>query len=103
MLQGVAGGLIHAPNQAMTLAQIGQDEGRGLAAGFLQLSQRLACSIGMSWGTGVFLVQASSSAGLAAYRDAFVEVLMPISLLIAGAFAAACTDWASRRVQRPTA
>ncbi|MCW3656640.1 MFS transporter [Burkholderia cenocepacia] len=103
LLQGVASGLIHAPNQAMTLAQIGQDEGRGLAAGFLQLSQRLACSIGMSWGTGVFLVRASASAGSAAYRDAFVEVLMPILLLVAGAFAAACVDWASRRAQRPTA
>ncbi|MBR8230234.1 MFS transporter [Burkholderia vietnamiensis] len=102
LLQGVAGGLIHAPNQAMTLAQIGQDDGRGLAAGFLQLSQRLACSIGMSWGTGVFLVQASSSAGLAAYRDAFVEVLMPILALVAGAFVAACADWTSRRARRPT-
>ncbi|POM13872.1 hypothetical protein CSX04_08421 [Burkholderia cepacia] len=87
----------------MTLAEIGQDEGRGLAAGFLQLSQRLACSIGMSWGTGVFLVQASSSAGLTAYRAAFVEVLMPILLLVAGAFVAACADWTSRRAQRPTA
>ncbi|WP_269505899.1 MFS transporter [Burkholderia sp. IMCC1007] len=103
LLQGFASGLIHAPNQAMTLAQIGQDEGRGLAAGFLQLSQRLACSIGMSWGTGVFLMQASSSAGVVAYRDAFAEVLMPILLLVAAAFAAACADWISRRAQRPKA
>ncbi|WP_175671120.1 MFS transporter [Burkholderia ambifaria] len=103
MLQGVASGLIHAPNQAMTLAEIGQAEGRGLAAGFLQLSQRLACSIGMSWGTGVFLMQASSSTGLEAYRDAFVEVLMPILLLVASAIAAACADWASRRARHPTA
>lgn len=102
LLQGVAGGQIHPPNQAPTLARIGQDEGRGLAAGFLQLSQRLACSIGMSWGTGVLLVQASSSAGLAAYRDVFVEVLMPILVLVAGAFVAACADWTSRRAQCPT-
>ncbi|RQR71667.1 MULTISPECIES: MFS transporter [unclassified Burkholderia] len=99
LLQGFASGLIHAPNQAMTLAEIGQDQGRGLAAGFLQLSQRLACSIGMSWGTGVFLVQASSSAGLAAYRDAFVEVSVPILLLVAGAFAAACADWTIRHAR----
>ncbi|MBN3788392.1 MFS transporter [Burkholderia sp. Ac-20353] len=101
LLQGLAGGLIHAPNQAMTLAEIGQDEGRGLAAGFLQLSQRLACSIGMSWGIGVFLAKASSSATLDAYREAFADVLMLVLPLVGGALAAACIDWIRRRARHP--
>lgn len=99
LLQGLASGLIYAPNQAMTLAEAA-GEGRGLAAGYFQLSQRLACAIGMSWGTGIFLLYASRQGGLDAYRTAFCHALMLVLLLSGGALAAAGADWARRRAAR---
>jgi len=97
LLQGVASGLIHAPNQVMTLAEAGEGEGRGLAAGFLQLSQRLACSIGMSLGAGIFLVRLTSGASLEAYRSAFVAALGLVLALTGGALLAALADMFRRR------
>jgi MFS family permease len=99
LLQGLASGLIHAPNQAMTLAEAA-GQGRGLAAGYFQLSQRLACAIGMSWGTGVFLLYASRPGGLDAYRAAFCHALVLVLLLSGSALAAASADWARRRATR---
>ena len=101
LLQGVTGGLIHAPNQVMTLAEAGEGEGRGLAAGFLQLSQRLACSIGMSWGAGIFLVKLSSGASVASYRSAFVAALILVFALTGGALLAALADTLRRRLAIP--
>ncbi|MFM0305648.1 MFS transporter [Paraburkholderia sediminicola] len=97
LLQGLASGLIHAPNQVMTLAEAGEGAGRGLAAGFLQLSQRLACSIGMSWGAGIFLTTVTRGAGLAAYRSAFVDALALVLALSVGALLAALADTLRRQ------
>jgi MFS family permease len=98
LLQGVTSGLIHAPNQVMTLAEAGEGEGRGLAAGFLQLSQRLACSIGMSLGAGIFLARLTQGAGLAAYRSAFIAALALVLVLSSGALLAALADMLRRRL-----
>jgi MFS family permease len=97
VLQGVMSGVIHAPNQALAFAEIGHGEGRGLAAGFFQLTQRLACSVGMSWGTGVFFVRLSHQRGLDAYRDAYVHALGLVLLLSCVSLVAAWTDWERRR------
>jgi hypothetical protein len=99
LLLGASGGLIHAPNQAMALAEIGAGEGRGTAAGFFQLSQRLASSVGMSWGIGLFLGGAKAQGGLLAWRQAFGEALILILGLLGGALAAALGDWLRRRRQ----
>jgi MFS family permease len=72
LLQGAASGLIHAPNQAMSLAETG--EGRGVAAGFYQLSQRLASAVAMSWGSGLFL-GAVAHAGSTSSRMGFAWAL----------------------------
>jgi hypothetical protein len=96
LLLGGFSGLIHAPNQAMALADIGAGEGRGTAAGFFQLSQRLASSVGMSWGIGLFL-GAKAHGGLLAARQAFGEALILILGLLGGALAAALGDWMRRR------
>jgi MFS family permease len=93
----VASGLIHAPNQVMTLAEASDKEGRGVAAGFFQLSQRLACSIGMSWGAVIFLLKLNGGGSLAAYRSAFVAALALVLLLCSGALLAAVTDACRRR------
>jgi MFS family permease len=97
LLQGLCGGLIYAPNQAMTLAEARPGTGRGLAAGFFQLSQRLACSIGLAWGTGVFLERAARHSGLGNYRAAFGDGLSLVLCLSCVSLAAACADWLRRR------
>lgn len=97
LLQGVTSGLIHAPNQVMTLAEASEKAGRGLAAGFLQLSQRLACSIGMSWGAGIFLLKLSGGGSAADYRCAFVAALRLVLVLCSGALLAALADAYRRR------
>jgi hypothetical protein len=81
----------------MALADIGAGEGRGTAAGFFQLSQRLASSVGMSWGIGLFLGGAKAHGGLLAARQAFGEALILILGLLGGALAAALGDWMRRR------
>lgn len=100
LLLGAFGGLIHAPNQAMALAEVGAGEGRGTAAGFFQLSQRLASSVGMSWGIGLFLNGAKANGGLLAWREAFGEALILVLGLLGGALAAALGDWMRRRRMR---
>lgn len=98
LLQGLATGLMYAPNQALTLAAAGDDEGRGVAAGFLQLSQRLAGSIGMAWGTGLFLSGLSPVAGLQAHRAAFGSALVLVLALAATALLAALADSVRRGI-----
>ncbi|CAN0620854.1 MFS transporter [Burkholderia multivorans] len=97
LLQGAASGLIHAPNQAMTLADAGAGEGRGVAAGFLQLSQRLACAIGLSWGAGIFFARLAPGASLDAYRAAFGASVALVGALSCGALLAAIADARRRR------
>ncbi|HEV3428636.1 MAG TPA: MFS transporter [Paraburkholderia sp.] len=97
LLLGAFGGLIHAPNQAMTLTELPAGEGRGTAAGFFQLSQRLASSVGMSWGIGLFLGAAKANGGLPAWRHAFGEALLLILALLGCALAAALGDGIRRR------
>ncbi|WP_433222595.1 hypothetical protein ACQP00_23910 [Dactylosporangium sp. CS-047395] len=51
---GAAGGLVNAPNQALTLAHA-PPGANGLSAAVLQLSQRLAASLSVAAVTGVVL------------------------------------------------
>ncbi len=97
LVLGALGGLIHAPNQAMTLAEAGAGEGRGTAAGFFQLSQRLASSVGMSWGVGLFAGAAGAHSGLLAWRHAFAEALVLVLGLLSAALVAALSDGIRRR------
>lgn len=97
LLQGGASGLIHAPNQAMSLAEASDAEGRGLAAAFFQLSQRLACAVAISWGSGLFLMRAVPGAGLAVYRSAFALALVLVLALAGYAILAVIVDTVRRR------
>jgi MFS family permease len=99
LLQGLVSGLIHAPNQAMTLASIDEREGRGVAAGFLQLSQRLACAVGMSVGAGIFFARLPQGASLDAYRGAFIAAIGLVVALSCCALLAALADMLRRRSQ----
>lgn len=93
LVQGLASGLIHAPNQALTLAEADAGENRGVAAGFLQLSQRLACAVGMSAGAGLFLRHGPP-------RDAYATALLLVMALTAAALLAAGADALRRRQLR---
>ncbi|MGI5240828.1 MFS transporter [Dactylosporangium sp. CA-139066] len=54
LVTGAAGGLVNAPNQALTLEHAPSGAG-GLSAGILQLSQRLVASVGIAAATALSL------------------------------------------------
>ncbi|GAA2636411.1 MFS transporter [Dactylosporangium fulvum] len=64
---GAAGGLINAPNQALTLTHAPPGAG-GLSAAMLQLSQRLSASVCIAAVTGIFLHTAAGP--VPSYRTA---------------------------------
>jgi MFS family permease len=99
LLQGAASGLSHAPNQTLSLAAA-QTEGRGVAAGFYQLSQRLASAVSISWGSGLFLGGATAGAALVDYRDGFAAALGLILALSTMALLASIADTLRRRRNR---
>ena len=96
-VQGVLGGLVQAPNQALTLDSLSGDDGRGVAAGFLQLVQRLMSAIGVAVGTGIFLTVAGASPGLADYRHGYAAAALLAVGFSAAAGAAAIADTLRRR------
>ncbi|MEX3845452.1 MFS transporter [Paraburkholderia sp. BR10882] len=96
LLQGAASGLVHAPNQAMSLAVTGEGEGRGVAAGFYQLSQRLASAVAMSWGSGI-LIGAAARTGTTSSRMGLAGALGLALAFSAGAGLASVADLLRRR------
>ncbi|MET0317965.1 MAG: MFS transporter, partial [Rhodococcus fascians] len=54
VLSGVASGFVDAPNRAMTL-EYSPPQANGVAAGFLQLSQRLSATISLAAVPGIYL------------------------------------------------
>ncbi|WP_238015847.1 MFS transporter [Dactylosporangium sp. AC04546] len=87
LVTGAAGGLINAPNQALTLTHAPPGAG-GLSAAMLQLSQRLAASVSIAAVTGIFLHTAQAGL-LQSYRAALTHgtllclALVLLSLLFA--------------------
>lgn len=96
LLQGGASGLIHAPNQALSLAEAAEGEGRGVAAGFYQLTQRLASAVSISWGSGLLLGSATVGAALADYRGGLVAALELVLALTGTAWLASVADMLRR-------
>lgn len=88
LLQGIATGLVVAPNQTLTLGHAPQG-GAGVAAGFYQLSQRFAAALCSAAAAGMFLHAGGGMAGSA--RDAFHQgillccTLLGVALLAGGA------------------
>ncbi|GAA4254407.1 MFS transporter [Dactylosporangium darangshiense] len=81
LVTGVAGGLVNAPNQALTL-QHAPPGANGLSAAILQLAQRLAASLGIAAATALSL----GGAG----RPALVRgVLLCLTLVVAALVASA--------------
>ncbi|SDB93405.1 Major Facilitator Superfamily protein [Sanguibacter gelidistatuariae] len=83
VLTGVAGGLVHAPNQYLTLehAPAGAN---GLAAAFLQVTQRVSATICFAALGGIFLASAVPG-DLGTYRGAAAVGIAVTAALVAAA------------------
>ncbi|MGO4145307.1 MFS transporter [Paenarthrobacter sp. YAF11_1] len=91
LLQGVATGLVVAPNQTLTLAHAPVGSA-GVAAGFYQLSQRFAAALCSAAAAGMFL-QAHGSATGKASKDAFHQGIVMCCILLGVAILAGVLDW----------
>nr|WP_225224601.1 MFS transporter [Cellulomonas sp. JH27-2] len=90
VVTGAGGGLVHAPNQALTLEAVPL-RSAGLAAGFLQVAQRISAVLALAVLGG--LVLASATVGdLDSYRRATVVALGVTSALVVAAAVASSTD-----------
>lgn len=101
LVQGVATGLVVAPNQALTLGHA-PGGAAGVAAGFYQLSQRFSAALCSAAIAGLFLQAAVPGGG---FRGAFHDGIVLCSALTALAILAGAADWirtasARRRAQR---
>jgi MFS family permease len=88
LVQGVATGLVVAPNQALTLGHA-PGGAAGVAAGFYQLSQRFSAALCSAAIAGLFLQEAAPGS----FRGAFHEGIVLCSILTALAILAGTVDW----------
>lgn len=88
LLQGVATGLVVAPNQTLTLAHAPQGAA-GVAAGFYQLSQRFSAALCSAAAAGMFLGEGASGGNA---REAFHQGIVLCCALLAAALLAGTAD-----------
>ncbi|WP_300680487.1 MFS transporter [Nocardioides sp.] len=93
VLAGLTGGCVDSPNRAATLMHA-PEPSRGVAAGFLQLAQRLSATVAIAAVTGIALHAGGADAGLSGLR------LAPALWLCAGLEAVALAIAASRHLDR---
>jgi MFS family permease len=91
LAQGIATGLVVAPNQTLTLAHAPVGAA-GVAAGFYQLSQRFAAALCSAAAAGMFL-QAHGAATGQASKDAFHQGIVMCCVLLGVALLAGGLDW----------
>lgn len=91
LFQGVATGLVVAPNQALTLAHAPVGAA-GVAAGFYQLSQRFAAALCSAAAAGMFLDAHRAATGEAS-KDAFHQGIVMCCILLGVALLAGGLDW----------
>ncbi|WP_235423676.1 MFS transporter [Pseudarthrobacter chlorophenolicus] len=88
LLQGVATGLVVAPNQTLTLAHAPQGAA-GVAAGFYQLSQRFSAALCSAAAAGMFLGEGASGGNA---REAFHQGILLCCALLGAALVAGGAD-----------
>jgi len=96
LLMGIAHGASEAPNRALTFASVAPSES-GLAAGFLQLSQRLAATITIAAATGIFL---SAQPGGKSGAKAIAIALALTAVLLSASLAASIAEQRATRAGR---
>ncbi len=98
---GVGGGLVIAPNQTLTLADIPVKQG-GLAGSVGQLVQRIGTAVGTAVALSLFYAtvyreEGSGAPAIVVYHDAYAFGLMAVGLFLAGALLLGVVDLGSRR------
>ncbi|EME19853.1 MFS transporter [Rhodococcus triatomae] len=86
VVSGLAGGMVDAPNRVLTL-EASPAGGHGVAAGFLQLSQRLSATVSVAAVSGLYLsalvADADDFAGAATAGLAVCAAMIAVSLTLA--------------------
>ncbi|MCA0156458.1 MFS transporter [Tsukamurella sp. M9C] len=90
---GVASGLVDAPNRALTL-EYAPPAANGVAAGFLQLVQRLSATVALTATSGLYLARPHDAGGLV------LALALCLAMFVAG-LGCAVLD-ARRRATRPS-
>lgn len=93
-LSGLASGFVDAPNRALTL-EYAPSWANGVAAGFLQLSQRLSATISLAAVSGIYLGILASDPD--AYGRAMAAGLAVCGLMLVASLACAIADHTSRK------
>jgi EmrB/QacA subfamily drug resistance transporter len=97
---GFGGGLVIAPNQTLTLADIPVKQG-GLAGSVGQLGQRIGTAVGTAVALALFYAtiyrEDGSSSDSVVFHDAFAFGMIAVALFIAFAFVVAVVDLSARR------
>lgn len=97
---GAGGGLVIAPNQTLTLAEIPVKQG-GLAGSVGQLGQRIGAAVGTAVGLSLFYATIYRETGthddLVVYHDAYAFGMLSVGLFLALAFVVSIVDLTARR------
>lgn len=104
---GAGGGLVIAPNQTLTLADIPVKQG-GLAGSVGQLGQRIGAAVGTAVALSMFYAaiyrESGSHDDLVVFHDAYAFGMLSVGVFLALAFLVAIVDLtARRRVRRAAA
>jgi MFS family permease len=95
-LAGVGGGLVNAPNQALTMEDVPAARG-GLAGSMAQLGQRIGTAVGTAVVLSVFYAVAAGDA----YRDAFSASLAVVAAFLCTGLAVGLIDHRHRGARAP--
>ncbi len=97
---GIGGGLVIAPNQTLTLADIPVKRG-GLAGSVGQLGQRIGTAVGTAVALALFYAtvyrENGSTIGSTVFHDAYGFGMISVALFVAIAFMIAVIDLSARR------
>ena len=101
LVAGIGAGLVVAPNQTLTLAEIPTRSG-GLAGSVGQLGQRIGTAVGTAVALSLFYAaiyrdKDAGRAGLDVYHDAYAYGMVSVAIFVALAFLLGVVDLASRR------
>jgi MFS family permease len=100
---GAGGGLVIAPNQTLTLADVPVKQG-GLAGSVGQLGQRIGAAIGTAVALSLFYATIYRESGthddLVVYHDAYAFGMLSVAVFLSLAFIVAIVDLSARRKKR---
>ncbi|GAA1916476.1 MFS transporter [Microbacterium aoyamense] len=100
---GAGGGLVIAPNQTLTLADVPVKQG-GVAGSVGQLGQRIGTAVGTAVGLSLFYAaiyrETGAASDIVVYHDAYAYGMIAVGLFLGLAFIVAIVDLTARRKGR---